>query len=348
MFRFERIELFELLLILLVGILLLAGLFLYMWYQKKKAIERFGNINLMQRLLEGYSPFKHYLKFGLFLVALALFTIGWANPQWGTKRQKVAQKSADVFIALDLSYSMLAEDIVPSRMERAKRFAEQLVAGLKGERLGLITFAGNAYLQTPLTQDYALITLSTRSANPYQLPTQGTAISDAIGLAQKSFDEENEGNKVLVIISDGENHDDEAIQAASDARRDGCPIYTVGVGTKEGGLIAIDIKGRRDYKRDETGVPVRSQLNEEALQAIAEAGGGQYFNLALGVDIVLEALQREMEQMEKREFEQRVFTEYDSYFQYFIGAGLLILLIEFLISFRRSRLMEGKDLFGQR
>ncbi len=341
MFRFEHPEY----LYALFLIPTLASFFLLMWRFRKRAIERFGEARLVERLMSDFSPNKHILKFTLLLLAFTFFVVGWANPQWGTKRQKANRKSADIFIALDISYSMLAEDIPPSRMDRAKKLAEDLIYQLRGERLGLIVFAGNAYLETPLTDDYAFITLEARSANPYQAPTQGTAISEAIDLAERSFDEENKNHKALIIITDGENHDEEAQERAEAAQRNGLVVCTVGVGTQGGSFIPITINGRTDFKRDETGNPVRTQLNEAALKAIANAANGSYFNLSVGADKVIEALQQRIDQMEKRAFEQRVFDEYESYFQYFIGLGLFLLIIEYLISYRRNKLIKARDMF---
>lgn len=342
MFRFEHSEYLYALLLIPV----LIGFFVLMWRFRKRAIERFGEAKLVQQLMSNFSPNKHIVKFTLLMLAFTFLVVGWANPQWGSKRQKVKRKSADIFIALDISYSMLAEDVPPSRMYRARQFAEDLIYQLRGERLGLIVFAGNAYLETPLTDDYAFITLESRSANPFQAPTQGTAIGEAIDLAERSFDEENQNHKALIVITDGENHDEEAIERAEAAQRNGLIVFTVGVGTQGGGFIPISMNGRTDFKRDETGNPVRTQLNEAALQAISNVANGNYFNLAAGADEVIEALQQRIDQMEKREFEQRVFDEYESYFQYFLGIGLLFLIIEYLISYRKNKLVEGRDLFG--
>ena len=181
---------------------------------------------------------------------------------------------------------MKAMDISPNRMERAKRFAQNLAKELRGDRLGVIIFAGNAYLQVPLTTDYAAAELFIKSANPDMAPSQGTAIADAIDLAERSFEDENKNHKALVIISDGENHEEEALERAQKANDNGLLIFTVGVGTSEGSFIPINISGRSDYKRDRTGNPVRSKLNEQMLEELASAGDGLYFNLADGSDQV--------------------------------------------------------------
>ena len=342
MFRFEFAE--HLYALGLVPIMV--AFFATAWIARKKALRRFGNLALIERLMPMASSGKHMLKFVLLAVGLLLLIIGWANPQWGTKREKVTRKSVDVFMALDISQSMMAEDISPSRLERAKRFTQNLITALRGERLGTIIFAGNAYLQVPLTTDYAAANLFIKSANTKMAPTQGTAIVDAIDLAARSFEEENKNHKALVVITDGENHDDEALARAREANENGLLIFTVGVGTPEGSFIPTYIGGRLDYKRDQTGNPVKSKLNEEMLKDLADAGDGDYFNLLSGSEAVAEALKQRIESMEKRELEQRVFSRYESYFQYFIGAGLLLLLLEFLLSYKKNRYFEGKDLFG--
>ena len=315
---------------------------------RKNAFAKFGNSTLLSQLMPAYSKYKHTAKFVLLLCGLAFLIVGWANPQWGSKKEKVKRKSVDIFIALDISQSMMAEDIKPNRMERARKFSQKLVDKLKGDRLGIILFAGNAYMQMPLTTDYAAAQLFLRSANPSQAPAQGTAISEAIDLAEQSFEEDNKQHKAIIIISDGETHDQDALDRAKTAAENGLLIYSVGVGTQAGGFIPTIIGGRSDYKRDQTGNPVRTSLNEGMMQDLADEGNGFYFNLA-GSDVeeVSVALRNSIDQMEKREFEARVFNEYESYFQYFIAIAILFLIAEFLLSYRKNKWLEGKDLFGK-
>jgi Ca-activated chloride channel family protein len=298
--------------------------------------------------MPSYSKYKHTFKFILLLIGISFLIIGWANPQWGTKREKVKRKSVDIFLALDISQSMMAEDVPPNRMERAKRFTQNLIQKLKGDRIGIILFAGNAYLQMPLTTDYAAAQLFLRSANPSQAPAQGTAISEAIDLAEKSFEEDNKKHKAIIIISDGETHDEDALGRARKAADDGLLIYSVGVGTAGGGLIPTIIGGRSDYKRDNTGQPVRTSLNEQMMKDLADAGKGFYFNLSSNnVEELSTSLRNGIDKLEKREFEARVFNEYESYFQYFIGLALLFLIAEFIISYRKNRWIGEKDFFGK-
>jgi len=342
MFRFEYPDhLYALLLIPL-----LVGFFIAMTYLRKRAIERFGESSLLVQLMPGVSKYKHAVKFTLLTVALAFLVIAWANPQFGTKVQKVERKSADVFIALDVSRSMWTEDIAPSRMDRASRFTQNLIKSLAGERIGLILFAGNAYMQMPLTTDYAAALLFAKSANPDLAPSQGTSIADAIQLAQRSFDEENKNYKALIVITDGEDHEGEAITLAEESNADGLLIFTVGVGTENGSLIPTTVNGYTDYLRDNSGNPVRSALNEDLLRDIAQAGDGSYFNLNAGEEAIVSAVRAGIDQLEKQEMEQRVFDEYNSWFQLPLGIALVLLIIEFFISYRKSRILEGRDLFS--
>lgn len=342
MFRFEHSEHLYALFI----IPLLVGFFVAMWYARRQAIRRFGESSLLVQLMPGLSKYKHGVKFALLMLALVFLIIAWANPQFGTKIQKVERKSADVFVALDISRSMWTQDVAPSRMQRASKFTQRLIQSLAGERIGLILFAGNAYMQMPLTTDYSAAILFAQSANPSLAPSQGTAIGEAITLAERSFDPRNRNYKALIIISDGENHEGDAVDLAKEARSNGLLIYTIGVGTTEGSLIPTTVNGYSDYLRDESGNPVRSQLNEDMLREISDAGGGSYFNIAADEDAILQAIRIGIDKLEKQEMEQRVFEEYNSWFQIPLAIALILLVIEFFVSYKRSKLLEGRDLFS--
>ena len=340
MIRLEYIEhLYALLLIPVLAIF-----FLLAWRARKKAIARFGSISLVEQLMPQLSHYRHFLKFGTLLFIVALLAVGWANPQYGAKLKKFKRKSVDVFIAFDVSQSMMAEDISPSRLDRARRFAQNLVQGLRSERLGLIFFAGNAYLQSPITTDYNAINLALRSADPNSILNQGTSIADAIQLAQESFEGNDKSHKALIVITDGENHEEGAINNAESARQDGIFIYTIGVGTPQGSFIPVrENNGQGGYKRDKSGEPVNSRLNEDLLKEVAQAGDGAYFNLSVGSDKVLEVLKERIDSMEKRTLEQRTFEEYESSFQWFVGIAILLLLLEFLLPYRKKKTgREGK------
>jgi len=324
----------------------LALLFLLSERIRRRRMKRFAPDHLLPAIAPGYSRFKNTLKFGLLALGLAFLFVGWANPQWGSKKREVKREGIDVLIALDISQSMLAEDISPSRLDRAKRFAQNLTENLAGQRIGVILFACNAYLQVPLTTDYAFVSMFINSAGPDMAASQGTDIAAAIDLARQSFPAENKNHKALIVISDGEDHLGEGAASAGTAKADGMLVFTVGVGSGEGSLIPTFVNGRLDYLRDQTGNPVRSTMNEKTLTDIATAGDGSYFHLSSSSQEVTEALNKAIDQVEKREYEERSFTEYASYFQLFLGIGLLFILIEFLISYRQSRYLAGKDFFG--
>ncbi len=340
MFRFEEITNLYALLIIPVLIFFFIMAMLY----RRRVIKQFGESRLVAQLMPQLAKYKHTVKFIFLALAMSLLCVAYANPQWGTKKEKVRQKSSDVFIALDVSESMNAQDLPPSRIDRAKRFMQQLIQELKGERIGTIVFAGNAYLQMPLTADYSSAVMFTKTANTRMVPTQGTAIGDAIRLATQSYDESGKFHKALIIITDGENHDQDALDQAKIAAEQGILIFTIGVGTSGGAPIPTFENGTSTYKKDKQGATVMSKLNENMLSSLAAAGNGKYYNITKG-EQVIETLQNYIQALEKQEFEQRTFSEYESYFQWFLAAALLFLLIEFLLSYRKSAWWAKRDIF---
>lgn len=342
MFRFE----YPYHLYVLAALPLVILLFLWAMQWRKRALRRFGNSELIAQLMPERSAYKPLVKLGLLLVAVTLLLIALANPQWGTKREKVKRKGIDVFIALDVSRSMLAQDVSPSRLARAQRFGQDLIDRLKGEQVGVIVFACNAQIQVPLTTDYAFAQLFMGSAGPDVAASQGTTIAEAISLAEEAFPEENQHHKALIILTDGEDHDGSAAAEAKKASEDGMVILTVGVGTPEGSFIPISRPGGEDYLRDRTGQPVRTQMQSKTLEDIAAAAGGAYLDLQLGAEPVMQALQQRIDGIEKREYETRAFSDYESYFQYFLAGAILFLLIEFVITYRKSRFFAKNDWFA--
>jgi Ca-activated chloride channel homolog len=230
-----------------------------------------------------------------------------------------------VFIALDISQSMLAKDLPPRRLDLAKAFVLKLVKALEGERIGLIFFAGNAFLQMPLSTDYGFIAQSVQSASPDLISNQGTAIPAAIDLALKSFDDQPTG-RGLVIVSDGENHDEDAVNSAAAAFDDGVVVFTIGVGTPEGGPIPLS-DADNHFKQDEEGKEVRTQLNESLLRKVAQAGGGAYYPIRQS-DNAIDGLRRSVENLEKRALEVRSYSEFESKYRWFLLPALLLLFLE--------------------
>ncbi|MCC6461194.1 MAG: VWA domain-containing protein [Saprospiraceae bacterium] len=324
MFRFEHPYFLNLLWAVPALLLLLLG---YRWW-RRRALGKIAPPASQRRLLPGWSGVRFWIKNSFFVLGLALLALAWANPQRGAKKQTTTEKSADVFIALDISQSMLAEDVAPSRLELAKSFLRKLVRELHGERIGLIFFAGDAFLQMPLSTDYAAADMFVNSASPELITAQGTAIPAAIELAGKSFDAEPGGGRAVILITDGENHDEDAVSAAKTAHEDGIVLFTVGAGTASGGPIPVGaMAGGTEYKRDEQGEIVRTRLNEALLQQLAAAGGGVSYRLGQG-DAAISSIRREVNRLQKRERAVRSFAEFDSYFQWLLLPAFLLLAFE--------------------
>ena len=277
------------------------------------------------------------MKFSLLLIAFAFLVIALANPQMGNKTQSIKRQGVDVFIALDISRSMWAQDLKPNRMERARQFAQKLVQSLKGDRIGLILFAGQAYLQMPLTVDYAAAEMFVRTASPAIEITQGTAIEEAINLVVELGEkEESQKQRAIVVLTDGENHEPAAVTAASKAKDNGITTFLVGAGTEAGAPIPVSERGRRQFKLDKQGQIVQSKMNGTLLQAIATAGGGDVLDIT-NPDKAIGQLRRQFSKLEKSEFEQQNFDVFETYFQYFVAIAFFLLLIEFCIDYRKNK-----------
>ncbi len=333
MFRFEEISY----LYLLIAIPLLIGLFYLSYKWRNQRLNRLISSGLQSSVLGHISNIRRRTKQLFFLLTLLFLALAGANPQWGNKKAKIVAKSADIFVLLDISQSMMTKDVSPNRLERSKRFAEKLVTGLRGNRIGLILFAGESYLQMPLTSDYAATSLFLRTANPSLAGTQGTLIGEAIDLASRAFEKDNNHHKMVIIISDGEDHDEQAINRAAEVYDEGIVVYSIGIGTEEGDFIPYTTaNGVNDFKRDDNGKLVKSQFNGALLTNVANKGGGKYYPILAGQEII-DDLKVELEKLDKREIEQKSFTDYASYFQYFLFAAMLLLFIEFLLSEKKTK-----------
>ena len=333
---------YHLLVLLLIPIFVVLFLFYRFWQQR--AIKKFGDYQLVKQLMPEHSNFKKTLKFGLLMLVIVFLSIAYANPQLGIKKEKVQQKSIDIFIALDVSNSMLARDISPSRLERAKQFCNKLIKEFRTDRVGIILFAGDAYIQMPLTTDYATAQTMIKSVQPNMVSTQGTAIGSAIELAEASFEKDNKHHKALILISDGENHEGNAINIAETAGKKGMLIFTIGIGSSQDSPILITEYGQTSYKKNKAGEVVYSRLNEGMLKDVAWSARWAYYKLQSDDDI-LNALSNNIQQIEKREIEQRVFNQFETYFQWFVFLAIIFLTIELLISNRLSKYWKRKDLF---
>jgi Ca-activated chloride channel family protein len=294
------------------------------------------------------SELKLRTKFILFSIAITALIIGIANPQIGSKMEEVKREGVDLMIAIDLSNSMLAEDLQPNRLMRAKQSISKLIDRLDGDRIGLIVFAGDAFVQLPITTDYSAAKLFLSTINTSIVPTQGTAIGKAIGLSIKSFDLKNDQSKAIIVITDGENHEDDAIKKAEEAEELGIFIHTVGMGSAEGGPIPI--KNRygsvTSYQKDKEGNTIITVLNEEMLKQIAQAGGGSYIR-ANSTQSGLNALFKEINKMEKKEIGSKVFTDYKDRFQWFIGMAIILLIIEIMMKGRKNKWSSKINLFEE-
>jgi len=257
----------------------------------------------------------------------------------------VKRKGADIMIALDVSNSMKAQDIQPSRLERSKQAISRLIDRLEGDRIGIIVFAGEAYMQLPITTDYGAAKLFLNYIDTDIVPTQGTAIGAAIERATEAFPQDNKHNKAIIVITDGENHEDDAMVAARQANEKGIVVHTIGMGSVEGAPIPVfHNRVQVDFKKDKVGNTIISRLDPEALSAISLEGGGKFIR-ATNSDDGLSAVIKEISKMEKSEFGAKMITDYEDRFQYFLAAGLLLLIIEFLISERKSKWFSQFRLF---
>jgi Ca-activated chloride channel homolog len=341
MFRFQHTEFLWALLI--VPLFVLIFIFLLNW--RKRSIRTCGDRALIMRLMPDVSTGKPVFKFVLFTLAYIFLILGLANPQIGTKLEEVKREGVDIIIALDVSNSMLAEDLSPNRLERAKRAIEQLVDKLHNDRIGIIVFGGQAYTQLPVTTDYAAAKLFLSTISTDLIPTQGTAIGAAISLAMESFDFKNNSGKAIVIITDGEDHEGDIAEEIKAANEKQVVIHTIGMGSSQGAPIPIYRQGQQvGFKKDREGNTVVTKLNEDMLAQIAASGNGTYVrasNAESGLNIILDKINK----MQKAEFGTKIYTDYEDRFQYFIAISFLLLLLEFIVSERKSKWLSSIRLF---
>ena len=331
-------------------LLLVPALALIFWMNrrwKESAILAYSSAPLLKNIIPRYSKKKSLTKFILYSISYALLILAISNPQMGTKLEEVKREGVDIVIALDVSNSMRAEDFKPNRLNHAKRAIEKLVENLRSDRLGIVVFAGEAYIQLPITSDYSAAKLYTSTIGTDIVPTQGTALGAAIETGMDALSHDEGKNRAIIIISDGENHEDEPLAKAKEAYERGITVHTIGMGSPQGAPIPVYRNGKQiGFKQDKEGSTVVSRLNEEMLQGIAEAGNGVYVratNSNPGLGIIFE----EINKMEKKEYEAKQYTDFEDRFQPFIGLALIILLFEFLISNKKSIWIEKLRLFNE-
>lgn len=330
--------------LLIIPVLVAIYVLIRLW--NKRQFGRFANVKLRGYLVPMFSNARANTKFVIFNLIIALLIIGAANLQSGSKMEKVKREGIDLFLCVDISNSMHAEDIAPNRLERSKQAISKLISKLGGDRIGIIVFAGNAYVQLPITTDYSAAKMFLSTVDTDLIPTQGTEIGRAIELAIKSFGE-NEHNKAIVLISDGEDHENgDAVKAAQDAAKYGIKIYTIGMGLDEGAPIPLYNKyGKKTgYKKDKDGNIIITKLDDHILRQIAEIGDGLYVR-ASNSNVGLDKIYEDINKTEKSEIESSVFTDYDDQFQWFVGAAILLLIIEILLSSGKKEWESKFNLF---
>lgn len=338
MFRFEEPTYLYLLLLLP----LLAAFYLYSNYRRRKAIRKFGDPVLMAQLMPDVSKYRPDVKFWLVFAAIGLFAVLLARPQFGSKLETVKRQGVEVMIALDISNSMLAQDVQPNRLEKAKRLVAQLVDKMENDKVGMIVFAGDAFTQLPITSDYISAKMFLESINPSLISKQGTAIGAAINLATRSFTPQEGVGRAVIVITDGENHEGGAAEAAKAAAEKGIQVNVLGVGMPDGAPIPVE--GTNDFRRDRDGNVVVTRLNEQMCQEIAQAGDGIYVRVD-NSNAAQKAITQEINKMAKADVETQVYTEFNEQFQAIAWIILLLLLVEMLILERKNPLFRNIHLF---
>ena len=334
-------------LLFIIPIMVVLFLLLQVW--KRATQKRFADPWLLKRLTPNKSSFKATIKLLVLILGLACLVLGLVNPKIGTKIETVKRQGVDIVFAVDVSKSMLAEDIAPNRLEKAKRLVSEIINKLASDRIGIIAYAGQAYPQLPITTDYGAAKMFLQSMNTDMLSSQGTAIDAAIELASTYYDDEEQTNRVLFIVSDGEDHSEgRAIDAVEMAVEEGITVYTIGVGKAKGGPIPLKRNGVvESLKKDKYGEVVITKLNREVLEEIADDGNGAYIDGSNTEDAV-DFIQEELDKMDKKEFEAKQFAEFKDQFQWFLGAGLFFLFLDVFLLDRKTKWLRKLNLFNEK
>jgi Ca-activated chloride channel family protein len=333
---------------LLVVVPVLVLLFLYMSYWKRKKQAAFGDLDLIKKLSPEKSIFKPVLKFSLVLMGLIFLILALVNPKMGVKMEKVKRQGIDIVFAIDVSKSMLAEDVAPNRLEKSKQLVSQLINQLGSDRIGIIAYSGSAFPVLPMTSDYAVAKMFLQTMNPGMISSQGTSIDEAINLAANNFfDKKDKTNKLLVIISDGEDHSDNAQNAAEDADKIGLKIITVGVGTEKGGPIPLKRYGVvESFQKDQDNQVVITKRNAEVLSVIAKSTKGGYVD-GNSTKAVIDYVKKVLDSTQKTEFEGAMMANYKSQFQWFLGFGFFCLFLDVFLTERKTKWVRKMNLFNE-
>lgn len=340
MFRFANPEYFYFLLVLP----LLWGIYFYGAWKNRRNLARMGRLEILEPLMPDVSHYKRGVKFFVQQLAVILLVVMIARPQIGSKIETVKRQGVEIMIALDVSNSMLAEDITPSRLERSKLMLAKLLDELDNDKVGLIVFAGDAYTQLPITTDFVSAKMFLSNISTEMVPTQGTAIGRAIDLAMKSFTPDESADKAIIVITDGENHEDDAVAAARAAAERGVKVDVIGIGLPQGAPIPMGRSG--EFRKDRSGNVVITKLNEQMGQEIARAGGGLYVT-ADNTNAALRALISEVRKMKKSDVESKVYSAYNEQFMWFAAMALALLLLDVFVLDTKSKLMKRVNFFDK-
>ncbi|MBS3739096.1 vWA domain-containing protein [Mesohalobacter halotolerans] len=328
-----------------VGVIVLLFVVYRLW--QTRAQKRFADPKLFKFLAPQRSAFKLWIKFVFLTLGLSCFIIALANPKMGTKMETVKRQGVDIVFALDVSKSMLAEDIAPNRLEKSKQIISQTLNNLVSDRVGIIGYAGSAFPQIPITTDYGAAKTFLQAMNTDMVSSQGTAVADAIDMASTYYDRDDTTNRVLIIVGDGEDHGSKADDAIERAVESNIRIFTIGVGTSKGGPIPIKQNRGVTYKKDQNGQTVITRADKMTLQNIAEKGNGAFID-KVRTDEIVKSLLENLQKIEKSEFETKQFSDFKTQYQWFIGFGMLFILLDVLILERKTQWLRRLNLFNEK
>ena len=329
----------------IVPVLIVVFLLGFWW--KKRTQKKFTNAVLLDKLAPNYSTFKSVLKLSFLIIGISFLIISLVNPKMGTKLKTIKREGVDVVFALDVSKSMLAEDIAPNRLEKAKQIISKIIDKLGSDRVGIIIYAGNSYPLLPITTDHAAAKMFLQNASPDLVSSQGTAINEALNLAKTYYNNDEQTNRFLIILSDGEDHEENTKQVALTIANEGVKVYTIGIGTEKGGPIPIRKNGALiGYKKDQKGATVITKRKSAVLQEIADAANGNYID-GNRTQKPVDAIAKIIANAQKSEFETKQFSDYKDQFQWFIGLGILFLLIDVFFLDKKTKWVKKIDLFNE-
>lgn len=333
----------------LLGIIpVLVVVFLFNLYWKRKKQREFGDLAMVKKLSPEKSLFKHTLKFAVVMLALASLIVALANPRIGTKMETVKREGIDIVFAIDVSKSMLCEDVSPNRLEKSKQMVSQIINSLAGDRVGIVVYAGSAFKILPITSDYGAAKMYLQSINTGMVSSQGTALDEAIQMSTGFFDKDSKTSKLIVMLSDGEDHSEGAEDAAEEAKKAGVKIITIGLGTAKGGPIPLKKNGTvQGFQRDRSDEVVVTKLNKESLKTIGESAGGGYVYGGSSKEVT-EYLRKSLEKIEKTEFESTQMANFESQFQWFLGIALALLLLDVFFLERKTAWLQKLNLFNEK